>query len=73
LAKWQKVKIFQNEKLSKIYVSVIDDLSSFDVNQANGFEDEQESRQEEENKFVEQAIEHSMHQDMSSAEQPTLQ
>ena len=47
LARLQKLKIFQNEDQSQIYVNVVSDLNDFDVNSADGFEDEEENNQEE--------------------------
>lgn len=40
LARLQKVRIFQNEHGSQIYFDVIDSLENFDVDLANGFDDE---------------------------------
>ena len=40
LARLSKIKIFQNEESGNIYVDVINDLNDFDVEIANGFEDE---------------------------------
>ncbi len=45
LARLQKVKIFQNEQQSQIYVNVVDSLEDFDINQADGFESEEEREQ----------------------------
>lgn len=42
LARLKKLSIFQNENLGTIYVEVSEDLSSFDVNTADGFEPEEE-------------------------------
>lgn len=40
LARLKRVEVFQNEDRSTIYVNVVRSLSDFDVDQANGFEDE---------------------------------
>lgn len=40
LARLSKVKVFQNEEAGNIYVDVVGDLQDFDVEMANGFEDE---------------------------------
>ncbi len=40
LARLKRIAIFQNEDRSTIYVDVIKSLEDFDVEQANGFEDE---------------------------------
>lgn len=42
LARLKKLSIFQNENMGTIYVEVSEDLSSFDVNTADGFEPEEE-------------------------------
>jgi segregation and condensation protein A len=42
LARLKKLSIFQNEIMGTIYVEVSEDLSSFDVNTADGFEPEEE-------------------------------
>lgn len=40
LARLKRVNVFQNEDRSTIYVNVVRSLDDFDVEQANGFEDE---------------------------------
>lgn len=40
LARLSKIKVFQNEEAGNIYVDVVGDLNDFDVEMANGFEDE---------------------------------
>lgn len=40
LARLQRINVFQNEDRSTIYVNVVRSLEDFDVEQANGFEDE---------------------------------
>ena len=40
LARLNKVSLFQNEERSKIYIDVIETLENFDVNSANGFDEE---------------------------------
>lgn len=40
LARLKRVSVFQNEDRSTIYVNVVRSLDDFDVEQANGFEDE---------------------------------
>lgn len=47
MARLNKVKIFQNEDQSKIYINVVDTLDNFDVSEADGFEDE--NKEEDEN------------------------
>lgn len=46
LARLHKIKIFQNEDQSQIYVNVVDTLDDFDVSKADGFEDEDKEEQE---------------------------
>lgn len=41
LARLKRIAVFQNEDRSTIYVDVVRTLEDFDVDQANGFEDEQ--------------------------------
>jgi segregation and condensation protein A len=43
LARLKRVEVFQNESLGDIYVDVVNSLEDFDVNQANGFENEAEN------------------------------
>ena len=38
----KKLQVYQNEAMGTIYVEVKEDLSSFDVNTADGFEPEDE-------------------------------
>lgn len=40
LSRLQRINVFQNEDRSTIYVNVVRSLEDFDVEQANGFEDE---------------------------------
>ncbi len=40
LARLQRIAVFQNEDRSTIYINVVKSLEDFDVEQANGFEDE---------------------------------
>ena len=40
LARLQRINVFQNEDRSTIYINVVRSLEDFDVEQANGFEDE---------------------------------
>ena len=42
LARLKKVKLFQNESLGQIYIEVIESLESFNVENATGFESEDE-------------------------------
>lgn len=42
LARLKRIEIFQNESFGKVYVDVVKSLEDFDVEQANGFEEEQE-------------------------------
>jgi len=46
LARLKKIAIFQNEAKSAIYVDVLEDLSSFNVDDANGFGEEEEQTEE---------------------------
>ena len=41
LSRLQRINVFQNEDRSTIYVNVVRSLEDFDVEQANGFEDEE--------------------------------
>ena len=41
LARLQRINVFQNEDRSTIYINVVRSLEDFDVEQANGFEDEE--------------------------------
>ena len=41
LARLKRINVFQNEDRSTIYVNVVRSLEDFDVDQANGFEEEQ--------------------------------
>jgi segregation and condensation protein A len=40
LARLKRINVFQNEDRSTIYINVVRSLEDFDVDQANGFEDE---------------------------------
>jgi len=42
LARLNKINIYQNELYGKVYVEVVEDLNKFDVNLADGFEEEEE-------------------------------
>ncbi len=42
LARLKRIEVFQNEDRSTVYVNVVKSLEDFDVDQANGFEDENE-------------------------------
>lgn len=44
LARLKKLQIFQNEAMGTIYVEVAEDLENFDVNTADGFEPEGETK-----------------------------
>jgi segregation and condensation protein A len=50
LARLKRINVFQNEDRSTIYVNVVRSLEDFDVEQANGFEDESPSLPPEEMK-----------------------
>ncbi len=52
LARLKKIELFQNESFGNIYVDVVEDLNNFDVETADGFEDEEEL----ENKKLEMAL-----------------
>lgn len=43
LARLKRVQVFQNESFGQVYVDVVKTLDDFDVTQADGFEDENES------------------------------
>ena len=43
LARLKRINVFQNEDRSTIYINVVRSLEDFDVDQANGFEDENPS------------------------------
>lgn len=47
LSRLKRLNIYQNEDVSTIYIEVIQSLEDFDVNGANGFEDENEEAKEE--------------------------
>lgn len=40
LARLNRIQLFQNEDFGNIYIDVVKSLDDFDINQANGFEDE---------------------------------
>jgi segregation and condensation protein A len=42
LARLKKIEIFQNETMGSIYINVVNSLDDFDVNKADGFEEETE-------------------------------
>jgi segregation and condensation protein A len=42
LARLNKIEIFQNESMGSIYINVVNSLDDFDVNKADGFEEETE-------------------------------
>ncbi|MFG1503292.1 segregation and condensation protein A [Halobacteriovorax sp. ZH5_bin.2] len=44
LARLKRVQVFQNESFGQVYVDVVKTLDDFDVTQADGFEDENESK-----------------------------
>lgn len=67
LARLKKVKIFQNEDKSDIYVDVVGSLEDFDVALADGFEDEDELEKREDIE-LKQTIENEMQMtDLSQA------
>ncbi|MCK5882979.1 MAG: segregation/condensation protein A [Bacteriovoracaceae bacterium] len=49
LARLNKIRIFQNEDSEKIYIDVTSDFKDFDIELADGFEDENEEKSENEN------------------------
>lgn len=56
LARLQKVDLFQNEPLGEIYLEVKKSLDDFDIESANGFDDEQELNSKKE-KEADQSLE----------------
>ncbi|MFG1493801.1 segregation and condensation protein A [Halobacteriovorax sp. GFR7] len=44
LARLKRVQVFQNESFGQVYVDVVKTLDDFDVTQADGFDDENESK-----------------------------
>jgi segregation and condensation protein A len=52
LARLKQLQIYQNEAMGTIYVEVKEDLSSFDVNTADGFDPEEEQKKAEVNENV---------------------
>lgn len=46
LARLKRIQLFQNKSLGNIYVEVVKDLQDFDVNQADGFDAEDEDSSE---------------------------
>lgn len=63
LARLKRVSIFQNESFGSVYVDVVKSLEDFDIEQANGFEEENPGatavNEEELNDLAAQAIEQS--------------
>lgn len=57
LARLSKIKVFQNEEAGNIYVDVVSDLNDFDVEMANGFEDENAPKAAAEDEVVKPAPE----------------
>lgn len=58
LARLRQISIFQNEDNATIYVEVLKSLQDFDVNQASGFDDEQQQQSlEEQSMEIETTIE----------------
>ena len=66
LARLKRIEVFQNETMGEIYINVVKPLDDFDVNQADGFEEETAggdfdpiaaAKEEELTEVVEQAIE----------------
>lgn len=55
LARLKRINVFQNEDRSTIYVNVTRSLDDFDVEQANGFEDEQPTNPDEPKMEMKQA------------------
>lgn len=54
LARLKKIQVFQNESFGNIYVDVVDSLDNFDVETANGFDNEEDQQQEELEKIAAQ-------------------
>lgn len=55
LARLKKITIFQNEDKGNIYVDVVDSLEDFDVEVANGFEEEEDNTDKELKAVLEEA------------------
>lgn len=47
LARLKKIQVYQNESFGNIYVDVVESLDNFDVETANGFDNEEDQQQEE--------------------------
>ncbi len=60
LARLQRVNIFQNEDKSNIYVEVVKSLKDFDIEQANGFEEEGVAEEEAADKELQATIDESL-------------
>lgn len=52
MARMKVVEIFQNEAMGKVYVTAVKDLSTFDIESANGFEEEGEQEAAENDKDI---------------------
>ena len=70
LARLNKIEVFQNENLGTVYVSVVQSLSDFDVNKADGFEEETEELIETVNEVANESITEpaSVDQELSQAQ-----
>lgn len=60
LARLKRIEVFQNEDRSTIYVNVVKSLEDFDVEQANGFEEENPTPAAETTEVVEAKAEESL-------------
>jgi segregation and condensation protein A len=56
LARLNKIEVFQNENKGTVYVNVVQSLNDFDVNKADGFEEETEELIETVNEVANQSI-----------------
>jgi len=56
MARMKAVEIFQNEALGKVYVTAVKDLTNFDIEAANGFEEEGEQEAAESDKAIAEMI-----------------
>jgi len=77
LARLKRINVFQNEDRSTIYVNVVRSLEDFDVEQANGFEDEQPTQPSSEDAVVDIAAspadEKLVIEDLGEFQEPSLE
>lgn len=82
LARLKRIEVFQNEAMGEIYINVVKSLEDFDVNQADGFEEESEGgdfdpleakKEEELTEAVDHAIEEAEENIIDEAVEETIQ